>query len=332
MNFKDLAKEIVDGRRLNRSDDLTIFLTGDLAELSAAADYIRAKLKGAKVDLCTIINGKSGRCSENCRFCAQSAHNHTTCKNYPFLDVATIVAAAKANEAAGVDRFSIVTSGRTLAGAEFAAALAAFKQIHQECRLSLCASMGFLTRDQLKALKAAGVTSYHHNIETSRRFFPQICTTHTFEEKIATIRLAQAEGLAVCSGGIIGMGETSADRLDMALTLAELKVLSIPINILMAHVGTPLENMPQISEEEVLRTVAFFRFLNPLANIRLAGGRKLLKNNGISCFSAGASATITGDMLTTTGSTIKQDQEMLKELGRETDPLYGSDCAGQKIL
>ncbi len=330
MHFKDLAREIVAGRRLTRADDLSLFLQGDLKELMAGADYIRAALMGSKVDLCTIINGKSGRCGENCRFCAQSAHHHTACESYPFLDIKTILAAAKANEAAGVDRFSIVTSGRTLSGAEFAAAIAAYKCLKAECRLELCASMGFLTRDQLIALKEAGVTRYHHNIETSRRYFPKICTTHTYDDKIAMIKEAQAAGLTVCSGGIIGLGESGEDRLDMAISLAELEIKSIPINILIPVKGTPLENLPPLNADDVLRAVAFFRYINPEADIRLAGGRKLLLNNGCAAFSGGASAAITGDMLTTSASTIAEDKKMLREMGRDTEPRYDTvpSCKG----
>ena len=169
--------------------------------------------------------------------------------------------------------------------------------------------------EQLQKLRAAGVSRYHNNLETSRRFFPQICTTHTYDDKIRTIKIAQKEGLCVCSGGIIGMGENWDDRLDMAVSLAELGIESIPINALMPIKGTALEDQPQIPGEDVLRTIAFFRFINPEANIRLAAGRKVLPEQGATAFLAGASATITGDMLTTCGTTIKGDFAILKRLG-----------------
>ena len=169
--------------------------------------------------------------------------------------------------------------------------------------------------EQFRRLRAAGVTSYHHNIETSRRFFPEMCTTHTYDDKIRTIKIAQQEGMCVCSGGIIGMGENWDDRLDMAISLAELGIESIPINALMPIKGTALEDRPQIEGKDVLRTIAFFRYINPEANIRLAAGRKVLPENGATAFLSGASATITGDMLTTSGTTIKGDFEILKRLG-----------------
>ena len=231
-----------------------------------------------------------------------------------------IVAACKANEREGVDRFSIVTSGRSLTGEEFKHALAAYRRMAEECKIDLCASHGFLTREQLHELHLAGVTSYHDNIETSRRFFPEICTTHTFDQKLETIRAAKEEGLCVCSGGIIGMGETWEDRIDMALTLAELGIESIPVNVLMPIKGTPLGEREILKDEEILRALAIFRMINPEANIRLAGGRSALSDNGAHSFACGVSATITGNMLTTSGSTIQQDKAMLRAMGRDVQP------------
>lgn len=217
------------------------------------------------------------------------------------------------NESEGVDRFSIVTAGRALTGAEFEKAIHAFETMHQECKIDLCASMGFLNEEQLHRLHEAGVTSYHHNIETSRRNFPNICTTHTYDQKIETLKKVKAEGMCACSGGIIGMGETWEDRLDMAVSLAELGIDSIPINALMPIKGTPFENLPRLTEDEILRTIAFFRYINPAANIRLAAGRALLTNDGEIAFQSGASATITGNMLTTAAcATIRSDRHWKK--------------------
>ena len=184
-------------------------------------------------------------------------------------------------------------------------------------KLSRCTARGCLTQEQFDRLYEAGVRSYHNNIETSRRFFKHICTTHTFDDKIANIKRAQASGLSVCSGGIIGMGETMDDRIDMALELSELGIGSIPINSLIPIPHTPLENLPTLTEDEILRTVAIFRYINPKSNIRLGAGRKLITGNGIAAFTGGASATITGNMLTTSGSTIQSDRDMLKALGRK---------------
>lgn len=315
----DLANEIIAGRRIKRDEDVSYFLSCDLDDLCKGADLIREHFVGDKVDLCSIINGRSGKCPEDCKYCAQSAHNHTDCEVYPFLDQETIMEACRKNAEEGVDRFSIVTAGKALTGKEFDLAIEAYERMNKECDIELCASMGFLSREQLRRLKEAGVTSYHHNIETSKRNFPNICTTHTYEQKMETLKLVKEEGLYVCSGGIIGMGETWEDRLDMAISLAEIGADSIPINALMPIKGTKLENQQLLTEDEILRTIAMFRYINPSAEIRLAAGRALLTNDGEKAFCSGASATITGNMLTTvSAATIRSDKEMLDNLGRKT--------------
>ncbi|MCQ2524396.1 MAG: biotin synthase BioB [Lachnospiraceae bacterium] len=315
----NLAKEIISGRRINRTDDLSIFLNCDLEELCKGADMIRDHFVGDKIDLCSIINGRSGRCPEDCKYCAQSAHNHTDCEVYDFISEEKILEACKLNEAEGVDRFSIVTAGKALTGEEFEKAIHAYETMKKECKgIELCASMGFISKEQLVRLKEAGVTSYHHNIETSRRNFPNICTTHTYEMKMETLKLVKEAGLYVCSGGIIGMGESWEDRLDMAISLSEVGADSIPINALMPIKGTPLEGRERISEDDILRTVAFFRYINPKAEIRLAAGRALMENDGEKAFKSGASASITGNMLTTVArATIRSDKEMIKRIGRK---------------
>ncbi len=323
MDIKTLTQEILDGRRLQRGEDFSFFLDCDLDELCKGADAIREKFVGDKVDLCSIINGRSGRCPENCKFCAQSAHHHTNCEVYDFLPEDQIVEACKFNESQGVDRFSIVTAGKALTGEEFEKAISAYERMHAECKIDLCASMGFLTEEQLKRLQAAGVSSYHHNIETSRRNFPNVCTTHTYDQKIETLKVLKKIGMYVCSGGIIGMGETWEDRIDMALSLSEVEADSIPLNSLMPIKGTPYEDLAPLTEDEILRTIAIFRFFNPKADIRLAAGRALLTNDGEKAFQSGASATITGDMLTTVAcATIKSDKAMLEALGRDVTPDY----------
>ena len=320
MDVLKLAKEIIEGRRLGAEDDLRALVTADLSELKQGADMIREALCGDKVDLCTIISGRSGRCSENCKFCAQSAHHHTECAEYGLLSSDEIFHQAKANEEEGVDRFSIVDSGYGPSPQDFEKIIEIFERMRDNLKIELCCSLGFMTQEQFHRLHLAGVTGVHCNIETSRRFFPHICTTHSFDDKVANIRRAQEEGMAVCSGGIIGMGEDWDDRIDMALTLHELGVESIPINSLMPIKGTALENQERLTEDEILRTVAIFRYINPTADIRLAGGRALMSENGREAFLAGASASITGNMLTTSGSTIKSDLEMLKNMGRDTTP------------
>lgn len=313
--LKKLTNEIIAGKCLTRNDNLSFLLTSNLTELCECANTIRAELCGNHVNLCTIINGRSGKCSENCKFCAQSGHHPTNINEYPFLDIDTIVADCKENTNQGVHRYSIVTAGRTLTGNDLIKALSAYQKMHEECEIDLCASHGLLEKDTFVALKESGVSMYHANIETSRRNFPNICTTHTFDDKIDCIKNAQAAGLTVCSGGIIGMGETPEDRIDMALTLSELDIVSIPINTLMPIQGTALGDLETLSEDDILRTIAIFRFINPTADIRLAAGRALMKDSGKTAFHSGANATITGNMLTTTGCNIAQDKAMLKNMG-----------------
>ena len=315
MDIIKLAKEIISGRRLKRGEDMSFFISEDLEKLCEAADLIRREICGDHIDLCSIINGRSGRCSENCRFCAQSAHHSTGIDEYPFLDENIIVNECRHNSERGVHRFSIVTAGRTLSDSDFEKAVSAYKRMKNEFSIDLCASHGLLTDEQFRRLHEAGVTTYHANIETSRRNFPNICTTHTYDDKITCIKRAQAAGLKVCSGGIIGMGETWNDRIDMAVSLSELGIRSVPINALTPIKGTPLENLEHISENDVLRTVAIFRFILPEAYIRLAAGRSIMKDCGAKAFLSGANATITGDMLTTSGNNINDDKNMLVKMG-----------------
>jgi biotin synthase len=310
-----VAEEIINGRRLKRDEDLSWLLEVELSELQAGAFLLQKHFRGNHIDLCTIVNGRSGRCSENCKYCAQSAYHHTGVEEYPLMSKEELFRHAKANQEGGANRFSIVTSGRALSGKEFETVLEAYTEMNDTLSIHLCASHGILTEEQLQKLYEAGVRQYHHNIETSKRYFPEICTSHTYDDRIKTIKLAQKAGLNVCSGGIIGMGETWADRIDMAISLSELNIKSIPINSLMAIPGTKLEGMPPLSGDDILRTIALFRFINPEADIRMAAGRKLMPENGATAFKAGASASITGNMLTTSGTTMKDDLEILKKLG-----------------
>jgi len=315
MDIRQLAKEIIEGKRLTGEDDLSIFEQADLEALIEGADAIREAFCSNHVDLCTIVNGRAGRCSEDCRFCAQSAHNHTGCEIHGMLAPEEVLEDCRKREAAGVHAYSIVTAGRTVEGTELDTLVETYALLHKECDIVLCASHGLITREAFKRLKEAGVTRYHANIETSKRNFPNVCTTHTYEDKIKEIQLAKEAGMVVCSGGIIGMGETWQDRLDMAVALAELAVDSIPINALIPVKGTPFGDLPPLTEEEILRTVAMFRYINPAAYIRMAAGRNYFADGGRRLFLAGVNAAITGDMLTTVGNNTKQDIEMLQEMG-----------------
>lgn len=311
-----LGNKIINGGEITREEALKLY-EQPLEELCQNADEIRKHFCSDGFDICTIINGKSGHCSENCRFCAQSAHNHTGVTEYSLLPTEEIVTQAKIDDKQGVLRYSIVTSGKHLSDLEVLQMCEAVRRIKSETGISVCISFGLLDETQYRKLKEAGVSRVHNNLETSRRNFPNICTTHTFDDKIAAIRAAQAAGLSVCSGGIMGLGETVEDRIDMALTLRELGIKSVPVNMLNPIPGTPLEQNKKLTVADMRRIVAVYRFILPDASIRLAGGRGLLEDKGRSCFISGANAAISGDMLTTSGITVETDMKLIKELGYE---------------
>lgn len=311
-----LYEKILGGDEITKQEAMQLY-SQPLEELCEKANELRRHFCSNQFDICTIINGKSGHCSENCKFCAQSTNNHTCISEYPLLPASQMVEQAKINHEQGVLRFSIVTSGRCLSDAEVEKMCDTVKQIRSKVGISVCISFGLLNEAQYRKLKEAGVTRVHNNLETSRQNFPNICTTHTFDDKIAAIRAAQAAGLNVCSGGIMGLGETPEDRIDMALTLRELGIKSIPVNMLNPIPGTPFEHNQKLTADDMQRIVAVYRFIFPDVSIRLAGGRGLLPDKGKSCFISGANAAISGDMLTTAGITVKTDMELLKKLGYE---------------
>lgn len=314
--IETLKEKVLASGSLTREEACSL-LTAELDPLCAAADTIRRHFCGNTCDLCSIINGKSGRCPEDCRYCAQSAHYAAPVEEYPLLGDEPILKEAQYNHAKGVGRFAVVTSGRRLTDEELDSVCASYRRVGERCGISLCASHGLLSAEQLVRLRQAGVTRYHNNLETSRRFFPYICTTHTYDDKLRTIRAAQEAGLQVCSGGIFGLGETWEDRIDMALELRELGIRSVPLNLLNPIPGTPLAQQERLTEADMCRAVAIYRFLLPRAALRLAGGRGLLADQGRAVFLSGANAAITGDMLTTAGVSIDSDRRMLHELGFE---------------
>ena len=308
------------GKRLNRTEAVSL-LSQNREELLYAANRIRTRFCGNQYELCSIINAKSGRCSENCRFCAQSSFHCTHVEEYPLLDSDSIVAAAMQNEQAGAQRFSLVTSGRRLSQSETDRIADVFRIIRERSSIRLCLSCGLLSLDQFVYLKESGLTRYHNNLETSRRFFPEICTTHTIDDKIAALLAARQAGLELCSGGIIGLGETWEDRIDMAFAARELQVDSIPINVLNPIPGTPLADRPFLSNEEICKTMALFRLVYPTASIRLAGGRGLFPDKGRRALLSGCNGAITGGMLTTAGITTKDDLEMIESIGGKLIPI-----------
>lgn len=315
--ISELKEKVLGGALITREEALTL-MEAPLEELAAAADEIRQKMCGNGFDICTIINGKCGKCSEDCKYCAQSAHYHTACtETYPLLSTEELVAGARHNAGQGVLRYSIVTSGRKLSDKEVDQVCESIRAIKREAAIEVCVSFGLLGEEQFRKIKEAGASRVHCNLESSARYFPEVCTTHTYEEKIETLKAAKRAGLSVCSGGIMGLGETMEDRIDMVLTARELGVKSIPVNLLNPIPGTPYEKNRPLTNEEACRCVAIFRFLIPDASIRLAGGRGLTGDKGEACFRSGANAAISGDMLTTAGITVETDMKLLDQLGYE---------------
>lgn len=305
INFKE-AKELIEINHLNDTKSINTLID--------CANEIREKLCGNSLDLCTIMNVKNGNCSEDCKYCAQSAHYKTNIKPYSFLDEDEIIERAKYVEDKGAHKFSMVASGKGPTDSELNKICSIYNNLRQNTNISLCGSFGILKDGQAEKLKESGITMYHHNIESSKEFYEKLCTTHTFEERINTIKLIQKAGIKVCSGGILGMGETPIDRINMAFELENLNVDSVPINILTKVSGTPFENNEPIHKMEVIKTIAVFRFILPYAQIRYAGGRMQLEELQELGLRAGVNAMLTGDFLTTTGSNIENDKNLVKKM------------------
>lgn len=320
MDIKALYNRVIGGYLITREEALFLYKE-DLEDLTRYADMIRDHFCGNQFDMCTIINGKSGLCSENCKFCAQSSHYNTGSKVYSLLSEEEILADAKKNADQGVMRYSIVTAGRSLSDGEVDRMCQIIRRIKEEVHISVCVSFGLLKEDQFRRLKEAGAERVHNNLEASENFFPSVCTSHSFSDKVQAIRAAQYAGLDVCSGGIMGLGESIEDRIDMALSLRDLGIESIPVNMLNPIPGTPMEKYESLDEKEMQRIIAVYRFILPKAFIRLAGGRGLMRDKGRACFMSGANAAISGDMLTTAGITVDKDKKLLEELDYRIKPL-----------
>lgn len=313
-----VEEKVLAGGKIERSEAEALLNTPDefLQRLLAAADRIRIRFKGSHFDSCSLINARSGKCGEDCAFCAQSAHHQGDCDVYGLKPAEEILAAAKAAKESGAARFCTVTSGGALSAAEFDNLIKALERVRSEVDIQLDASLGFLDDERSARLAAAGVTRYNHNIETSRDHYSKICTTHHFDQRVETVRTVMNKGFSACSGGIIGLGETPLQRLDMAFTLADLGVDCVPINILNPRPGTPLQDSTPPEPLEILKTVAIFRLILPKATIKVAGGRE--KNLGdfqALALRSGANGMIIGGYLTTAGRSVDDDLKMVRQAG-----------------
>lgn len=306
---------IEDGTPISIDDALLLNDKYSVDQLCDAADAIRLKWSGNDVHTCSIINARSGKCGEDCKWCAQSAHHNTGVTEYEYVGHDEWMSGYRACRDHGVGSYSMVTSGRRVAPKHMDVFCRMLREAHEEGGVNLCASMGLLEKEELQKLYDAGVRKYHCNLETSPSYFKKLCTTHTTEDKLRTIRMAREVGLEVCSGGIIGMGETMRDRLEMVQLSREAGASSIPVNILIPIPGTPLENMEPLSEEVIIRTVALMRFVAPKCTIHFAGGRAKLSEAAVRrMLRGGSNGAMMGDLLTTVGNNTDEDRRLFAAL------------------
>jgi biotin synthase len=316
MEKKALNKEDIG---FDEAYDLITIDDSHIFDLLSSSNRIREKFKGRLISLCSIINAKSGKCPEDCIFCSQSIHHKTDIPEYPLINTAQILDGARTAVAQGSHKFGIVTSGKGIdTESELHRICESINTLKKETPVHRCASLGILDRDELVALKEAGLEEYHHNLETARSFFPNICTTHTYDEDVETIKCAKETGLRTCCGGIFGMGESIEQRIELCFTLRELNVDSIPLNFLHPIQGTKLEKSPPLNPMECLKIIALYRFMLPDKDIKIAGGREYnLRNLQSFVFAAGANSIMVGNYLTTKGRGAKEDLQMIKDLGLE---------------
>lgn len=311
------VKTIEEGALLSKNEACDLLQVEDIHDLLYGANRLRQRFKGNSLDFCSIVNARSGKCSENCFFCAQSSHHDTQITTFPLINQQEILLQAKSASEAGACRFGIVTSGRGIhSGDDLENIAESIRRLARENIIARCASLGELSLEGADLLLKSGLQRYHHNLETSERFFPKICTTHTFRDRAKTIQIAKKVGLEVCSGGIFGIGESWDDRIELALTLRALDVDSVPLNFLVAVRGTPLQDTSALAPMEILRIIALFRYLLPTKDIKVCGGREVNLGDFQSwIYYAGANGTLIGNYLTTLGRPPEEDHRLAESLG-----------------
>lgn len=311
-----LKAKVLQGGSITEEEAHRLSQVPDKEALYEAAAEITHYFGKPEFNPCGIINARGGKCSENCKWCAQSAHYHTGADVHEIVPVGMVLQQAQYDERKGVKRFCQVTSGRSVTGKDLEKLCRNYKELREKTNLFLCGSLGLMSKEGLQRLWDSGMRRYHCNLETAPSYFGQLCTTHTIAEKIQTLKWAREIGFEICSGGIIGMGETMEQRLELAFKLREVRPDSIPINILVPIKGTPLADEKPLCDEAILDTVALFRFIHPHAELRFAGGRKRLSRKvQLKALHIGINAAVVGDLLTTIGSKIDEDRVLVKEAG-----------------
>lgn len=325
-NFLERTKnKVIRGCKIKKSEALKIYNWPNLDELKSAAFQISQKRAAKKISACALINARQGKCSEDCKYCAQSAHWNSSCQTKEMIEVSAALKIASQAVENGAERICVITSGRDLNGKDFEKALQIIRAIKEKFggRLKVCASLGLLDKERLLAVKEAGACRAANNLETSENYFPKICSTHTYRQKRRVVKSIKKFGLGLCSGCIIGMGESVQDRIDAAFAFRKIGADSIPVNVLSPVKGTPFESLPPLPDEDFYRTIAMLRFVNPKSQIRLAAGRKNFSDNGREALLSGANAFVTGGLLTLSGSEESSDLKMLEELNEKAREKQG---------
>ncbi|MBI3987899.1 MAG: biotin synthase BioB [Lentisphaerae bacterium] len=313
--WHDIREAVLKGRAVSPETALAILRSAphELPDLLAAATRLRRRFFGDRVFFCSILSARSGACTEDCAFCAQSAHHSTGIERYGLRSVKTMKQAFRDALPNPIDHFGIVTSGNTLHPGGVARICGLVRR-NRHPRVAWCASLGSLSLDQLKALKAAGLQRFHHNLETAESFFPSICSTHSWRDRLILLRRVRKAGLEICSGGILGLGESPAQRVELAVTLAREKVDSIPVNFLIPVPGTRLEKRTPLAPLDMLRSIVMFRLVHPRAELKVCAGRTHLRELQSLVFYAGATGFMIGPLLTVAGRDVAQDLQLLKDL------------------
>lgn len=325
-NFLERTKnKVIRGCKIKKSEAQRIYNWPNLDELKSAAFQISQKRAAKKISACALINARQGKCSEDCKYCAQSAHWNSSCQTKEMIEVSAALKIASQAAENGAERICVITSGRDLNGKDFEKALQIIRAIKEKFggRLKVCASLGLLDKERLLAVKEAGASRAANNLETSEKYFPKICSTHTYRQKRRVVKSIKKCGLELCSGCIIGMGESVQDRIDAAFAFRKIGADSIPVNVLSPVKGTPFESLPPLPDEDFYRTIAMLRFVNPKSQIRLAAGRKNFSDNGREALLSGANAFVTGGLLTLSGSEESSDLKMLEELNEKAREKQG---------